>query len=136
MHRCLLVSEAIGKLEGAARQVIQFTVVRNSGNIILVRFPSQLLYASYVLFFLGKEVGEKMVLRDFLKLHKGVLPAEYMALSPEEKRRLLSDYRLTKEEGINVPKRASNVALTKAVYSKIQRVTATVSVRTNFLMHF
>ena len=77
-----------------------------------------------------------MVLPDFLKLSKGVLQVEFMALSPEEKGRLLSDYLLTKEERINVPKRASNVALTKAVYSKIQCVTATVSVHTNFLMHF
>jgi hypothetical protein len=132
----LLASEAIGKLEGAPHQVIQFSVVRNSGNIIMVRFPLQLLYASYILFFLGKEVREKMVLPDFLKLSKGVLQVEFMALSPEEKGRLLSDYLLTKEERINVPKRASNIALTKAVYSKIQRVTATVSVCTNFLMHF
>jgi hypothetical protein len=77
-----------------------------------------------------------MVLHDFLKLYKGVLPAEFIALLPEEKRRLLSDYLLTKKEGINVLRRASNVALTKAVYLKIQCVTATVSVHTNFLMHF
>ena len=77
-----------------------------------------------------------MTLPDFLKLHSGVLRAKFMTLSRDEKFVLLSDYLRAKEVERNVPKRASNVALNKAVYSKMQLVTATVSVCTTFLTHF
>ena len=101
-----------------------------------VRFPLPIIYTSHIILFLGKEEGEKMVLPDFLQLHSVVVRSEYMALSCDEKKVLLRDHLQAKEEEANVPKRISNVALTKAVYSKMQVVTATVSVHPTFLTHF
>ena len=68
-----------------------------------------------------------MVLPDFLQLHSAAFHPEYMALSDDEKKALLSDHLQAKEEETNVPKRASNAALTKAVYSKMHVVTTTAS---------
>ena len=46
------------------------------------------------------------------------------------------DYLQAKEVERNVPKRASNITLNKAVYLKMKLVMATVSVCTTFLTHF
>jgi len=101
-----------------------------------VRFPLPIIYASYIILLLGKEEGEKMVLPDFLQLHSAITRNEYMALSCNEKKVLIRDHLRAKEAEANVPKRISNIALTKAVYLKMQLVTATVSVHRTFLTHF
>jgi hypothetical protein len=101
-----------------------------------VHFPLPIIYASYFILLLGKEEGEKMVLLDFLPLHLAIVRNEYMALSHDEKKALIRDHLRAKEVEVNVPKRVSNVSLTKSVYSKMQMVTATVSVHCTFLMHF
>lgn len=101
-----------------------------------VRFPLPIIYTSDIILFLGKEVGEKTVLPVFLQSHKAVIRHGYQALSQDEKDALLRDHLQAKEEEANVPKRASNVALTKAVYSKMEVVTSTVSEHPTFLTHF
>jgi hypothetical protein len=101
-----------------------------------VRFPLPIIYASYIILLLGKEEGEKMVLPDFLPLHSAIVRNEYMALSRDEKKALIRDHLRAKEAEVNVPKRVSNVSLTKSVYSKMQMVTATVSVHRTFLTRF
>jgi hypothetical protein len=102
---------------------------------MMVRFPLLIIYASYIILLLGKE-GEKMVLPDFLPLHSAIVRNEYMALSRDEKKALMRDHLRAKEAEVNVPKRVSNVSLTKSVYSKMQMVTATVSVHHTFLTCF
>ena len=57
-------------------------------------------------------------------------------LAPNLERYILSDYLQAKEVERNVPKRASNITLNKAVYLKMKLVMATVSVCTTFLTHF
>jgi hypothetical protein len=95
-----------------------------------------IIYASHIILLLGKEKGKRMVLPDFLRLHSAVVRNEFRALSCNEKEALLRDHLQAKEEEMNVPKKTSNTALTKAVYSKMQVVTATVSVHPTFLTHF
>jgi len=77
---------------------------------------------------LGKEVGEKMTLRDLLITESGALQMQFKALSHDERDTLLNDYLQAKENKENVPKRVSQAAIAKAVYSQMQLVSTTVSV--------
>ncbi len=85
---------------------------------------------------LGKEVGEKMTLRDLLITESGTLRTQFKALSHDERDMLLNDYLQAKENKENVPKRVSQAAIAKAVYSQMQLVSTTVSVHITSLTCF
>lgn len=77
--------------------------------------------------FLGKASGSKTTLRDLLKTNSKELKAEFDGLSSDEKMLLRAQFLQAKEERNDTPSRLSNVAISKAVDSKIQHVIGIVS---------
>ena len=76
--------------------------------------------------FLGKEKGKIITLLNLLKTCSDELKTEFSALSNEDKHELLAGYLEAKDEKENIPIRASNVAISKAVDAKMQCITAMV----------
>ncbi len=69
-----------------------------------------------------------MTLPDLLITQLGDLQTQFKALLPDERDALVSKHLQAKENKENVPKRASQAAIAKAVYSQMQLVSATVHV--------
>ncbi len=91
----------------------------NNGAILVIVTWSQVLTI-----FSGKEKGKMITLPNILKTRSCELKTEFSALSNEEKNVLLAGYEEAKDEKENNPMRASNVAISKAVDSKMQSITA------------
>ena len=85
---------------------------------------------------LGKEVGKKTTFQELLITDSGALKTQFKALSHDERDVVVSEHLQAKEQKENVPKRVSNAAISKAVYSQIGLVSATVSVRITSLTYF
>jgi hypothetical protein len=85
---------------------------------------------------IGREVGKKMTFQDLLTTQSGDLREEFKALSPEARDALVSKHQEEKENKENVPKRVSPTAMSKAVYSHMELVSNTVSVRITSLTCF
>ena len=88
-------------------------------------FPATVVRSPNNIIYVGKEQGSRTTLPEFLKEHANKLSAEYSILSPSEKEALLANYLEAKEEK-NTTKRLSNISVSKAVDSKLQRITSIV----------
>lgn len=89
----------------------------------LITVPS--LQGPYIIFSLGKEKGYMTTLPAFLKdyTQDDELRREYKACDKET---LFTDFENAKKVKACVPKRSSNVAISKLVYMKLDRVIASV----------
>jgi hypothetical protein len=86
------------------------------------------LYSNVLLIpILGKASGSKMTLPNLLKTHSKELKAEFDELSCDEKNLLRTQFLQAKEERNDTPSKLSNVAISKAVDSKIQPMMEIVS---------
>ena len=70
-------------------------------------------------FLVGKEPGCKMTLPQLLQDHSEMLSAKFNKLSKEEKEASRMAFLEAREEQETVPKRLSNVAVSKAVNAKL-----------------
>lgn len=85
---------------------------------------------------LGIEAGGKTTLRGMLQSGTGELKTQFKALSDDARDALLSKHLEEKENKENVPKRLSQAAVSTAVYSQMELITATVSARITSLTCF
>jgi hypothetical protein len=92
----------------------------------MVRFLLALPGVGYLTIFLGKEKGKRITLPTFLKANSSELKTEFGALLEEDKNTFLTSYREAKDEKENTPLRVSNIAISKAVNAKMERITAMV----------
>ena len=90
--------------------------------------PVLLIHGPYILLLLDKDVGDKTTLPEILKEYSNdkVLKKEYEKCDKEE---LLTDFHNAKEADESVPKRLSNVAISKAVRMKMECITTFVCPR-------
>ena len=94
-----------------------------------------MLHGPYVLLILGKEVGHMTTLPEFLKSYSkdDDMKGEYKACN---KKALLIEFHDAKQAKECVPKKLSNVAISKAVGLKLDRITTYVCVQITFLTCF
>jgi hypothetical protein len=85
---------------------------------------------------IGREVGKKVTFRELLTTQSGDLREGFKALSPEVRDVLVSKHQQEKEDKENMPKRVSNAAMLKAIYSQVEVVSDIVSVRITSLTCF
>ena len=88
---------------------------------VLLSLAVLLLHGPYVLLILGKEIGHKTTLPEFLMSysHDEDLKQEY---KDSDKKTLLADFDDIKKARESVPKKLSNVAISKAVTLKMDRI--------------
>jgi len=87
--------------------------------------PVLLIHGPYILLLLDKDVGDKTTLLEFLKDYSKdkKLKKEYEKCDKGE---LLTDFHNAKEADESVLKRLSNVAVSKGVHMKMERITTFV----------
>jgi len=94
-------------------------------NVRFFLVPVLLIHGPYILLLLDKDVGDKTTLPEFLKDYSKneKLKNEYKKCNKEE---LLTNFHDAKEADESVPKRLSNVAVSKGVRMKMERITTFV----------
>ena len=85
---------------------------------------------------IGREVGKKVTFKKLLTTQSGNLQKEFKDLSPEARDELVSKHQQEKEDNKNVPKRISNTAMLKVIYSQVEHVTDIISVHITSLTCF
>jgi hypothetical protein len=105
----------------------------NIGVLFSLIIP--MLHGPYILLILGKEVGHMTTLPKFLKSYSKDkdMKNEYKACN---KKALLVEFDGAKQAKEYVLKKLSNVAISKAVSLKLERITTYVCVQITFLMCF